>query len=181
MLKLSAWLLPALYITWKLSQLRLYLTCLLFILLHELAHGAVVVCLGGGIRQLRLSPLGAQLILKEPLPQQMPLFLLHLAGPLCNGLLALLFAFIFSINRAPIFASLCTLNCCLTIFNLLPLYPLDGGKLLLLLLAQVWGYGRSFRILYFFSCIFSLFLFFLGIYLVQYNSVNGFLDRKSVV
>lgn len=188
-MKISPWLLLTVALAWKSGWLSWYCAGFLCIALHELAHGMVARMWNAPIEGVRLGPAGLQLILKEPLPANLPLFALHMAGPVCNGILALFCAggFLLSVQyggQAELHRELwrngCLMNCCLAIFNLLPLYPLDGGKLLLLILSENWGYGRAFRILYFFSCIFSLFLFFLGIYLVQYNSVNFFLCILAV-
>ncbi len=62
----------------------------------------------------------------------------------------------------------------------MPFYPLDGGKITDLYMAVFFGYGRSQKISRFFSLIFSVFLFLLGIYLVQYNVWNLFLSALAV-
>lgn len=183
-MKISLWLWPCLCFAWRMGQMKWYCGALFCILMHELAHGAVARIWGADVEVMRLGPAGAQLVLREPLPKGMPVFLLHMAGPLCNAILAMVCAsaFIAAVEQGgsaeltrEFWHQGCLINCGLAIFNLLPLYPLDGGRLLLLLLSEHWGYGRAFRILYIFSCLFTLFLFFLGIYLVQYHLVNFFL------
>jgi len=188
-MKISRWLVPAMILAWKSGWIVWYCGGLVCIALHELAHGIVAWGWGAQIEAVKLGPGGAQLVLREPLPPRMPLFALHMAGPVCNGLLALACAggFLFAVRTGGtmeltrgFWRNGCLMNSCLAIFNLLPLYPLDGGKILLLFLSESYGYGRAFRISYIFSCIFSLFLFFLGIYLVQYNLVNFFLCILAV-
>lgn len=183
-MRISPWLAPALLCAWKGGWMRWYCGGLICITLHEFAHGMVAKIWGARLKEMKLGPGGAQLILKEPLPPDLPLFFLHMAGPVCNGLLAMLCAwgFLLAVKTGAtaeltreFWRSGCLLNCFLAIFNLLPLYPLDGGKLLILLLSENLGYGRALRVAYLFSCIFSFFLFFLGIYLIQYHLMNFFL------
>ena len=60
--------------------------------------------------------------------------IISLAGPLSNIILALFLSLLLSFTSSPLFASLFTtiiyINLMLAIFNLLPVYPLDGEKIL---------------------------------------------------
>lgn len=56
--------------------------------------------------------------------------LVSLAGPLTNILIALFFALLFRLYPNDIFLSAITLNIGLAVFNLVPLPPLDGFKIL---------------------------------------------------
>ena len=63
-------------------------------------------------------------------------------------------------------------NLVLALFNLMPFYPLDGGKLVGIYITHFLGYKKAYIISRTFSVIFSVSLFLLGLYLVQYNIVN---------
>ena len=183
-MNVSLWLWPALVIAWKYGWLRMYIMALGAISLHELAHGLIAVLFRADISEFRLGPAGALLVLNEPIPKQVPMAVLHMAGPVFNVILAVgcLAMFQLSVRQGGTFEvnrelwrDGCLINCYLAVFNLLPVYPLDGGKILLSILEKSQGQVRAFQKIYLFSSIFSIFIFFLGIYLVQYQIVNFFL------
>ena len=62
--------------------------------------------------------------------------LVSLAGPLTNLLLAIAGSFLLKLFPSEIFAIIVQINLLLTIFNLLPIPPLDGSKVFALLLPE---------------------------------------------
>ncbi len=93
---------------------------------HELGHWAVIRLLGGQVRCLRLSTVGAGMVLERSLSYGRECFC-ALAGPAVNLLLAVCFSRGTG-EWALVFAGL---NLALALFNLLPLPALDGGRALL--------------------------------------------------
>jgi|SRR5581483_2329321 len=65
--------------------------------------------------------------------------LTSLAGPASNLILASIVSLLFRFYPAPILESLIILNVSLAIFNLIPIHPLDGGKILIALLPEKEG------------------------------------------
>ena len=63
-------------------------------------------------------------------------------------------------------------NAMLAAFNMLPFYPLDGGRLTVLALSGMLGQEAAVKTAGVFSILFAVSVFFLGLYLVQYNIMN---------
>lgn len=90
------------------------------VFLHELGHMIVLWLFRAKIHTLRLTAFGAAIV-TEPLGYKREL-VAALGGPAMNLLLLVAAA-----NRAPMTT---LVNLCLFSYNLLPIYPLDGGRIL---------------------------------------------------
>ena len=99
---------------------------LLAALLHECGHAIALWYFGVPIRSVRLTSLGAVLAVGET--SYRTELICAAAGPAVNALLAIV-----AFRPFPAFG-LCNLG--LLGFNLLPLYPLDGGRMLRAALRQ---------------------------------------------
>jgi len=93
--------------------------------LHELGHMLMLRILGGRIHKLRLFATGAVLETSQLSYRQE--LLCAAAGPIVNITLMAL-----TMRSHPMFA---LVNLCLAVYNLFPLYPLDGGRILHALLS----------------------------------------------
>lgn len=118
--------------------------------LHELAHGLCAVRFRIPIAQIELTPFGGNMQLHQidALPPGQA-FAVSCAGPFCNLLLLLLSLFIswrFSIFHAVLIYFI-QCNMAMLCVNLLPVLPLDGGRILLALLTKRFDHARVMRIL----------------------------------
>ena len=100
--------------------------------LHEAGHYLVIRWMGGEIRFIRLTAVGAEMAVKRPLNYWQE-GIAALAGPAVNLTLALVFC---CWERTASFAGL---NLLLAMFNLLPIGRLDGGRALHCTLALLAG------------------------------------------
>jgi Zn-dependent protease len=111
---------------------------LVSILLHELGHAFAARLLGTGVSQIELTGLGGLTQFERSLPRSaLARSVIYLAGPAVNLLLWLGLdaiadesAIMGKTVLAIPFAVLASANFFLLCFNLLPAYPLDGGRTL---------------------------------------------------
>ena len=152
----------------------------LFSVLHELVHGIVARRLGYTPDTISTCLFGGIISLKEGYVLPYDELIIYLAGPLFNLAMAMLSYWILMFFPFLWLEKVLFANLILALFNLMPLYPLDGGKVINLYLSHFFGHGKSYTISNFFSTLFSIFLFFLGLYLVQYNVMNIFVSALAV-
>ncbi|GAB1475328.1 hypothetical protein MASR2M70_01600 [Bacillota bacterium] len=98
--------------------------------------------------------------------------LIHSAGPFFNLVTALASYCIMMITGWEWVFEIIAANLIIALFNLMPFYPLDGGKLLKIYLTRFLGFRMGYDISRILSYLFSILLFLFGLYLVQYNLVN---------
>jgi len=114
------------------GQALAFLWTMLALILHELAHIAAARLRGFTVKKLVLLPFGAMMSIEESFDAPSSV-LIGLAGPLANIALALitlgiwwLFPEAYAFTELFFYA-----NLSLGIFNLLPIYPLDGSRVVL--------------------------------------------------
>lgn len=103
-----------------------------WIIIHELVHYFVLLKLNIESDKFKLHILGARLEIKdfEDLSSKEKLIVCF-AGPILNGIVALISFCVYKlIFKSEYIYSTYEVNLVLFIFNLLPTYPLDGGKIL---------------------------------------------------
>lgn len=137
-----------------LPQALLWIPIVFFsVLLHELGHALMIWLLRHGKSTITLSGLGG-VTRNQRNARPWQDILISLAGPLASIAIALVAAWLFTnsalIRSDPMFVSLVPklvwANRSWAIFNLLPLYPLDGGQVIRNFLLMVMSPARSFVI-----------------------------------
>jgi Zn-dependent protease len=115
-----------------------FLSVFLIILLHEFGHSLACRQVGGEADRIVLSPLGGAAYVNPPPRAGAQLWSIA-AGPLVNvALVPILFAFVMWADTPWYIPSdlenfaqaMFRINLGLLIFNMLPVYPLDGGQIL---------------------------------------------------
>ena len=128
---------------WNVAE---YLCLFAIVLMHEFGHALACRSVGGKADRIILWPLGGVAYVSPPMRPGAVLWSI-VAGPLVN--VALLPLTVLSLrlpvssNTHVLLQSVAWINLILLIFNLLPIYPLDGGKILWALLWFVIGQGRA--------------------------------------
>lgn len=99
---------------------------------HELGHAAAARVRGFRVNQLTLFPFGAMMSVNERFDRTSGLFI-GLAGPAVNAVLALITLGVWWLAPSlyPYTEHFLYANVSLALFNLLPVYPLDGSRAVL--------------------------------------------------
>jgi len=130
-----------------------YLALFGIVLMHEFGHALACRSVGGKAEQIVLWPLGGVAYVAPP-PRPGATLWSIAAGPLVNVFLLPILTVAVVLARAAGWAesfpdvygflrALCIINSVLLVFNLLPIYPLDGGQILQSLLWFLLGRARS--------------------------------------
>ena len=156
------WLLAAGYIIWQyksednspwILSVLLCLSLYLIVLVHEFGHQLACRQVGGKTHDIVLGPLGGVAYVSPP-ERPGPQLWSIAAGPLVNVVLVVLLSVLWSASyhlgfydSHPDIYDFChgvwQINLGLLIFNMLPIYPLDGGQILRSLLWFVIGRAKS--------------------------------------
>jgi Zn-dependent protease len=136
------------------------------VVLHELGHSVVAGRLGIPVREIVLLPIGGVALMVRSPRRPLHELLIAAAGPVVSGLLALAFAGMLAAaypnlgldarhlvdprlaqpSTPTLLAWLFTANLGLLLFNLIPAFPMDGGRMLRAVLASFLGFQRATRI-----------------------------------
>ncbi|MGB9203318.1 MAG: M50 family metallopeptidase [Terriglobales bacterium] len=137
-------------VTWNVLE---YLALFLIVTLHEFGHSLACRQVGGQANQIVLWPLGGVAYVDPP-PRPGATLWSIAAGPLVNvALLPFLYG-VFLQSKSlgwahtmpdlyKLVVAVLTIDIGLLLFNILPIYPLDGGQILRSLLWFVFGRARS--------------------------------------
>ncbi len=137
-----------------LFNITLVLAVFVCVILHELGHALTAKRFGISTKKITLLPIGGMASLERIPESPKQELLVTLAGPLVNVIIALLLYFIIPVNEfmnlnftesfeilmsfsfQNFFFYLFIVNVGLVIFNIIPAFPMDGGRILRALLAM---------------------------------------------
>ncbi len=130
------------------GRTQVFLCCIISVLLHEFGHALVAKRLGYSLNTISLMPYGACLSGNTKFFKKWHETLIIVAGPLVNLLLILLcLLFKVAFNLESIFLKIfLSANFSTLFFNLLPIFPLDGGRVMLSLLKLKLTYKKAQKI-----------------------------------
>jgi len=137
-------------LTWNVLE---YLALFLIVMLHEYGHALACRQVGGAANQIVLWPLGGVAYVNPP-PRPAATLWSIAAGPLVNLVLLPILSMLVILDRSfawmqtmpnahALLQAVWLINLVLLIFNMLPIYPLDGGQILRSLLWFAMGRARS--------------------------------------
>ncbi len=134
---------------WSVATLVAFFAC---VVLHELGHSFTAMHFGIGVRRILLMPIGGMAEFEDIPRQPMREFLMTIAGPAVNFVIVGVLWFLplgsggdsvaqHSLDglMEQVFIANLVMGC----FNLLPAFPMDGGRILRALLATRLPYLRA--------------------------------------
>ncbi len=168
----------AIYGGWK--WLFLIIGVFFFVTIHELSHSLMAKRFGIIVREITLLPIGGIASMTKMPEKPRQEFLISIVGPLSNIVIIAVFFLPMKFLLGPdvLFHELSTRTWPLTIaylywinlmlagFNLIPAFPMDGGRVLRAVLAARIGFQKATKIAVNLGHIFALLFVFLGI---KYN------------
>ena len=140
------------------SQIEIYIVLMVFAILHELGHLIAGLMLKFKPTEIKLTPFGLQISFNvEYYNKELNIqkAIIALAGPLTNFLIAtivIIFAkFNVTFENTYLYQLIIYSNFLIGIFNLIPIYPMDGGRFLKEVLKLIWGRKKAYKLTYFIS------------------------------
>jgi Zn-dependent protease len=118
------------------------------IVVHELSHSLVARAYGLPVRRITLFALGGVSQIEKEAPSAGAEFSIALAGPLASVVLAATFGVVEKLlhpaqaGQIGFWGDLGYVNVYLALFNLIPAFPMDGGRLLR---SAIWAFGSRAR------------------------------------
>jgi len=146
------------------------------VVLHEIGHSLVAVHYGIKVKDIVLLPIGGVSRMEDIPEEPKKEIAISVVGPLISLGLAVVFFFIakatgqgtgfrqFSVFQGNVIATLFWINLILGLFNLVPAFPMDGGRVLRGLLATSMDGLRATKIAVSVGQGFAILLFFFGIF-----------------
>ena len=155
---------------WFTNQIDIYLTIIFFCITHELGHLLTGLALNLKPESIEIMPYGLSAKLKiNPSDLNKKIrkgnflevkkIIVSLAGPIVSFLLVIIFAYIDPIyitKQDAVYS-----NILILIFNLIPLYPLDGGRIVKSILHIIYGNKFAKKVVYIMSNIIMVILSFI--------------------
>lgn len=132
------------------NQIYMYILFMTFAIIHECFHLLAGIILGYKVKSIRIMPLGLSIAFNEKEEEyntkikksnfnNVKKIIILLMGPISNIVIAFFFMLL---NMAiPVY-----INVLIAIFNLLPIYPLDGGQILNRLSRIIYGNFEAYKI-----------------------------------
>ena len=160
-IKIHFYLFMSLAYAFMIGKLELFLICYISILLHEIAHVITALILKVDVTEILLMPVGVSATYNENIPLKKEI-IISLAGPIMSLIMA-----IFSKDSL-----ISNINFIIMILNLIPIYPLDGGRIQRIFFILKYKYKKGIKISQNISDLFIVILFIFSIIFIIYFLID---------
>ena len=171
-----------------LMHILFVLSLFVCVVLHELGHSLIAIRLGGEVSSISLLPIGGMAHMAKMPESPREEFLVSAAGPLVNVIIAaLLWLYMLflhpvsfddmsfeSINLANFPLMLMAANLFIVVFNLIPAFPMDGGRLFRSALSVRMGRLKATRIAKDIGQVFAILFIISGLFFNPFLVIIGF-------
>ena len=131
------------------KQIELYSIIMIFAIIHEMGHMLMGILLDLKPEKVEIMPFGVAVSFKLKLEDynekiknarkiELKKIAIAIAGPLTNLILILIFLYLPNTNKKIVYA-----NLLIMLFNLIPIFPLDGGRILKSMIHIFKGYKTA--------------------------------------
>lgn len=145
-LKVSIWLIPTVMCATYGGYGQTFAVAYLSAILHEAAHIACARAASVSVSRIELYPFGISARLKSGYIQSSEKeFLIAFAGPALSLLLYWVCIILYRFIKPEFFKFGADINLCLCLVNLIPILPLDGGRMVKSLLTARFGIIRAYN------------------------------------
>ncbi len=171
-----------------LMHILFVLTLFVCVVLHEFGHSLTAIKLGGKVKSITLLPIGGMANITEMPEKPKDEFLVSAAGPMVNIVIAgILWVYLGlfhtvdaeamefeSITASNFPVILLAANIFIVAFNLIPAFPMDGGRLFRSALSIYMSRMKATRIAKDIGQVFAIIFIFAGLFLNPFLIVIGF-------
>ena len=148
------------------SQFEIYIVIMIFAIIHELGHLIAGLILGFKVEEIKLTPMGVRLQFKVKSEEynkkvkrgnmlNVKKAIIALAGPITNIIIFTILILIQNLDlyftQMYIYQIIVYSNILIAIFNMIPIYPMDGGRFISEILKIKIGYKKAYKITYLLS------------------------------
>ena len=145
------------------SQVEIYVLLMLFAMIHELGHLCAGLILGFKLQEISITPFGMKIEFKTQCEEYntkvgkgsslaVKRAIVAIAGPLTNFAIICVMIIAMNLNTQFLINPIATIviysNFLIAIFNLIPIYPLDGGRIVKEILHIKFGLQKSHTYIY---------------------------------